>query len=62
LEDEVREQMSHRSTRGVRKGIRGGVNSDHEGVRSRARYMERIPTVTCSGVDHRAGERARELA
>jgi len=36
LEDEVREQMSHRSTRGVRKGIRGGVNSDHEGVRSRA--------------------------
>src|SRR3989442_704898 len=45
-----------------RKVDRDLVGERLEGVRSRARYMERIPTVTCSGVDHIAGERARELA
>jgi hypothetical protein len=60
-QDEVRQLFSRDSARRVRKRIRGGVESDREGVRSRARYVERVAPVTRAGVDHRARERAGAL-
>ena len=53
--------MSHGSARRIRKRVRGRIESDREGVRSCARYVERIAPVSRSGVDHRARERAGEL-
>jgi hypothetical protein len=53
--------MSHRSACRVRKRVRGRVESDREGVRSLARYVERIAPVSRSGIDHRARERAGEF-
>ena len=53
--------MSRRSMRRVRKRIGGGVESDREGVRSRARYVERIAPVSRSDVDRGAPGRAGEL-
>jgi hypothetical protein len=60
-QDEVGDAIADGTTCRIRKGIRGCVESDREGVRSGARYMERIAPITRAGVDHRARERAGEL-
>ena len=60
-EDEVRQPFANRKPRRVRERVRGAIQSDREGVRSGARYMERIAPVTRAGVDHRARVRAGEL-
>ena len=60
-QDEVRDASADGTTCRIRKRIRGCIETDREGVRSGARYMEWIAPITRAGVDHRARERAGEL-
>jgi len=60
-QDEVGDAIADSTTCRIRKRIRGCVETDREGVRPGARYMERIAPVTRAGIHHRARKRAGEL-
>jgi hypothetical protein len=60
-EQQVRQPLTHGESCGIRKRVRGSVESDREGLRPRARHVERIAPVSRSGVEHRARERAGDL-